>query len=184
MNILESILAAQNGGATRQLEQQFGLSQDQVSSALSALVPALAAGFNRNMSSPQGLDGLISALSGGQHQRYVDDLSALGGADTVADGNGILGHIFGSKDVSREVANRASAETGIGADVLKAMLPMAAALVMGAMARGGAQGGGLGGLQAGLNPSSGGGILDMLSPMLDANRNGTMVDDIIGKFLK
>jgi hypothetical protein len=61
-----------------------------------------------------------------------------------------------------------------------------AALVMGALARGGAQGGGVGGLQAGLNPtgSAGGGILDMLTPMLDANRDGSMIDDLIGKFLK
>ena len=59
MNILDSILGAQGGGATQQLGQQFGLNQDQVATALSALVPALAAGFNRNMSSPQGLDGLI-----------------------------------------------------------------------------------------------------------------------------
>ena len=179
MNILESILAARNGGATRQLEQQFGLSQDQVSSALSALVPALAAGFNRNMSSPQGLDGLISALSGGQHQRYVDDLSALGGADTVADGNGILGHLLGSKDVSREVASRAAAQTGLGADVLKRMLPLAATLMMGAFAK---QSGNVSGLG-----NAGGGIAAMLSPLLDQNRDGSIMDDVtslIGRFMK
>ena len=59
MDMLESILNAQGGGATRQLGKQFGLDDSQVSSALSALVPALAAGFQRNMSSPQGLEGLI-----------------------------------------------------------------------------------------------------------------------------
>jgi len=45
---------------------------------------------------------------------------------TVQDGNGILGHIFGSKDVSREVAARASAQSGVGADVLKKLLPIGA----------------------------------------------------------
>lgn len=49
MNILDSILGAQGDGATQQLGPQFGLNQDQVATALSALVPALAAGFNRNM---------------------------------------------------------------------------------------------------------------------------------------
>jgi hypothetical protein len=48
-----------------------------------------------------------------------------------ADGNGILGHILGSKDVSRQVAAQASARTGIGADVLKKMLPLVATLAMG-----------------------------------------------------
>jgi hypothetical protein len=104
----------------------------------------------------------------------------------VADGTGILGQIFGSMDVSREVAARAATQTGIGQDVLKQMLPMVAALVMGALARRGAQGGGLAGLQAGLDPTgrAGGGILDMLTPMLDANRDGSVIDDLIGKFLK
>ena len=73
MNILEAMLAAQGGGATQQLGQQFGLNESQVSSAVSALVPALAAGFQRNMATPQGLESLVSALGGGQHQRYVED---------------------------------------------------------------------------------------------------------------
>jgi len=103
MNILDAMLSAQGGGAPSQLGRQFGLSDDQVSSALSALVPALSAGPQKNMGNPQGLEGLLSVLGGGQHQRYVDDVGTLGLADTTADGNGILGHIFGSKDVSRQV---------------------------------------------------------------------------------
>ena len=123
MNTFDAMLAAQGGSTTRQLGQQFGLDDGQVSSALSALVPALAAGLQQNMSSPQGLDGLMSALGGGQHQRYVDDVTTLGSAETIADGNGILGHVFGSKDVSRQVASRAAAQTGLGEGVLKSMLP-------------------------------------------------------------
>jgi hypothetical protein len=57
MNILEAVLGAQGGGAVQQLGRQFGWKDDQVTSAVSALVPALAAGFQRNMSTPQGLDG-------------------------------------------------------------------------------------------------------------------------------
>ena len=98
-------------------------------------MPALAAGFQNNASSPQGLEGLLGALSGGQHQRYVDDVGTLEQADTVADGNGILGHIFGSKDVSRQVASQAASQTGIGEGVLKAMLPVVAAMMMGAMSK-------------------------------------------------
>jgi hypothetical protein len=176
MNILETMLAAQGSGATQQLGRQFGLNDSQVSSALAALVPALAAGFQRNLSDQQGLDGLLSALGGGQHQRYVDDTSALGRAETVDDGNGILGHVFGSKEVSRQVASRAAAQTGIGADVLKSMLPVIAAMMMGSMSqqvsRPSAQ-------QAGVG-SGGDALLGMLTPMLDANRDGSMVDDVIG----
>jgi hypothetical protein len=175
MNILEAMLAAQGGSTTRQLGQQFGLDEGQVSSALSALVPALTAGLQRNMSSPQGLDGLVSALGGGQHQRYVEDMGTLEHPDTVADGNGILGHILGSKDVSRQLASHAAAQTGIGEGVLKSMLPVVAAMMMGTMSK---QAANTGGVQASL--SSGGGLLGMLAPMLDSNRDGSMVDDVIG----
>lgn len=194
MNLIESLLGGQGDTIARQLGQQFGLDPAQASSAIGALLPSLAAGFRREAASPAGLESLLGALAGGQHQRYVDDLQSLGRPDTVADGNGILGHIFGSKDVSREVANRAAAQTGVGADVLKQMLPVVAALVMGALSK--RQAGpsadtagfslpGLGGFQ-GQSAGAGGGLLDVLTPMLDADRDGSVVDDVmgmIGKFM-
>jgi hypothetical protein len=133
MNILETMLAAQNGGAVSQLGRQFGLNDDQVGSALSALVPALASGFAKNAASG-GLDGLLGALAGGRHAGYLDDLGKLAHPSTAADGNGILGHVLGSKDVSRQVAAQAAASSGVGADILKQMLPVVAAMMMGAMA--------------------------------------------------
>ena len=181
MNTIEALLGGQADGAVDQLGRQFGLDQSQTSSALGALLPAVAAGFQRNASSPNGLDALLGALGSGQHGRYVDDLGSLGRPGTVDDGNGILGHIFGSKDVSRDVASRASAQSGVGVDVLKQMLPVVAAMVMGAMAKkqgGAARQTGFG--QAAAGQGGGGGILDMLTPMLDSNRDGSDVDDVIG----
>ena len=182
MNMLDSLLGDQAGGAVEQLGRQFGLDSSQTSSALGALLPAVAAGFQRNASSQDGLGALLGALGSGQHGQYLDDLQSLGRPSTVADGNGILGHIFGSKEVSRQVAQRASAQSGIGADLLKQMLPVVAAMMMGAMAKKQAGGGvGQGGLGAALGSQGGGGsILDMLTPMLDGNRDGSAVDDIIG----
>jgi hypothetical protein len=187
MNMLEALLGDQAGGAVDQLSRQFGLDSSQTSSALGALLPAVAAGFQRNASSPSGLEALLGALGSGRHGQYADDLQSLAQPGTVDDGNGILGHIFGSKDVSREVARRASAQSGVGTDVLKQMLPVVAAMMMGAMSKrqfGGAPA--QGGLGAALGQGGGGGILDMLAPMLDSNRDGSAVDDVIamiGKFM-
>jgi hypothetical protein len=177
MNILDSIVNAGDGSAVRQLAAQFGLDEAQASSAVSALVPALAAGLQQNAQSPDGFSGLINALSAGNHQRYIDNPGALGDAATVADGNGILGHIFGSKDVSRQVAASAGANAGLGADVMKRMLPIVATLVMGAMSK---QTAARGGSSMAAASGGGGGLLDMLGGALDRNRNGSMVDDIAG----
>jgi hypothetical protein len=188
MNILEALMAAQGGGAARQLGRQFGLSDDQTSAALSALVPALAAGLAKNATREGGLEGLTAALAGGRHGSYLDDLSSLTRTETVADGNGILGHILGSKDMSRQVAAQAAASSGVGSDVLKRMLPVVAAMVMGAMAKNAGGRAATAGLPGGLgaNAGAGGGLLDMLTPMLDRDRDGSVVDDVtgmLGKFL-
>ena len=200
MDILQLILNAQNGGAARQLGQQFGLDEQQTQSALGALLPSLAGAVKQNTQQAGGLESLIGALSGGQHARYIEQPSALGDPSTVEDGNGILGHLFGSKEVSREVASRASAQTGIGSDILKRMLPIVASMMMGGLAKraqaapaagqgglGGVGGlGGLGGLAGmlgggaqGGSASSGGGLLDMLTPMLDQNKDGSALDDVM-----
>jgi hypothetical protein len=175
MNILNAIVGAQDGQAVGALAQQFGLSQDQTVSALGALLPALAGGLQRNVSAPAGLDQLMSALQTGQHGRYIDDLGGLGSADTVNDGNAILGHILGSRDVSRAVATNASSATGIGADVLKKMLPVVATLAMGALAK-----------QAAAQPSHQMSRSQMsdnigsLAGFLDVNRDGSVADDVMG----
>ena len=186
MNILEALLEAQGGGVVKQLGQQFGLQGDQATAALSALVPALAAGFAKNATQEGGLAGLTAALSGGRHGGYLDDLGSLAHPGTVDDGNGILGHILGTKDASRQVATQAAMSTGLAPAILKQMLPVVAAMMMGAMAKkaigGGAVTSGLGAPAGGM----GGGLLDMLAPMLDSNRDGSVVDDVagmLGKFL-
>jgi hypothetical protein len=175
MNIMNAILGAQDGQAVGALSQQFGLSQDQTVSALGALLPALAGGLQRNASTQGGLEQLMSALTSGQHGRYLDDVGTLGSADTVNEGNAILGHILGSRDVSRAVATNASSATGIGADVLKRMLPVVATLAMGALAKQKMS-------APQLQPGGRAGTTDTgsLASFLDMNRDGSIADDVMG----
>lgn len=176
MNLLETILNSQNGGAVRELARNFGLDQDQAVSALSQLVPALSAGLMRNISQGDGLQSLVNALSGGGHSRYLDDLSTLGRPETIDDGNGILGHILGSKDVSRQVARAASQRSGIGEDLLKKMLPVVAGMVMGALSKQSTTMGAARDRQAGGE----GDLMGMFASFLDANRDGSIADDVLG----
>jgi hypothetical protein len=193
MNLLEIMLSSQNQGQVQQLARNFGIGEDQVQSALAQLVPALAQGLGRNAGSESGLESLIQALQGGGHQRYAEQPEILAAPDTIADGNGILGHLFGSKDVSRAVAAQASADTGIGTDIIKQMLPVVASMVMGALSKqassGGLLGEGasssgmagmLGGLLGGLGSSSSSGMAGILGSLLDADNDGSVADDLLG----
>ncbi len=164
MDILNTVLGAANGGAVAQLAAQFGLSPDQASSAVGALMPALANGLQKNVTSEEGLGSLASALGTGKHEAYLENPAALTQQATTEDGNAILAHVLGSKDVSRQVAGQASAQTGIDPAILKQMLPLVATLAMGALARhskaaagGGALGSsGVGGMLGGLVGGQGG----------------------------
>ena len=156
--------------------QQFGLNAQQTQAAFDALAPVVAAGLRRNAQSDGGLSDLIGALAGGGHARYAEDPGQLAAPQAVDDGNAILGHIFGSKDVSRGVAQQLSASSGIGESVLKKLLPIIAAMVMGQMAKG-ASGG-----QAG---QGGGGLGDILGSILGsgAQGGGGGLGDILGSVL-
>lgn len=173
MSITE--LLAQLGGA-QQMARELGLSQQQVQSGAAALLPAILGGFQKKAGAGGGMDlgSLLGQLGGAQ------------AADTGI-GNDVLGQIFGSKEVSRAVANHAASSSGLDPAVLKKMLPMLATLAAGYMARQGkaapaqgAAGGLLGGLLGGLAGGNRGGV-GGLAALLDANGNGNPLDDILGK---
>ena len=74
---------------------------------------------------------MLGGLGGGG---LMDDVLAPQPTN-VRPGNDILGQIFGSKDVSRTVAQNAATKTGLDATLLKKMLPIVAMLVAGYMAK-------------------------------------------------
>ncbi len=170
MNILDVIMKSQDGGAVQQLGSRFGLAPAQTQSALAALVPALAAGLQQNAARGGGLDSLMTALSSGGHERYLDQPSALVEASATADGNGILGHVLGSKDVSRQVAQEASRQTGIDAGTLKQMLPIVAGMVMGGLSKSNRT----------TPAATGDGIMAMLTPLLAQKGAGGVMEKVAG----
>jgi hypothetical protein len=168
MNLLEMMLSGQQSGQIQQLARNFGIGEDQVQAAVSQLMPALSQGMKNNISSDSGLDGLIRALQTGGHQKYLDQPESLTDAQAVIDGNGILGHILGSKDVSRAVADRASTNTGLESGILKQMLPLVASMMMGSLSKQTSGG------------QAGGGVGDLLGGLLDTGGDGSVVDDLLG----
>ena len=135
INLLDMIMSAQGGNTAQQVGAQLGVNQQQSQSAIAALLPAISSALKQNTANPQGLAGLLGALQGGNHDQYLEKPETLGQAESITDGNAILGHLFGSKDVSRAVAGRASEQTGIGADVLKKLLPLVATMAMGSLSK-------------------------------------------------
>lgn len=136
--------------------KQYGLDDRQSRMAVEQLAPVVMAGLRRNSQSAEGVSGLIKALASGGHSRYVEREEA----GITDDGNAILGHVFGSKEVSRGVAAEAAARSGIDAATLKKMLPVVAAMVMGALSKS------MAGPGATTQSASAGGLGDILGSVL------------------
>ena len=151
MDLLES---RGGGNSLSELSKQLGVGGSDTRNLVDALAPALMRGLQKQTENRTSLDGLTRAIDSGTHQRYIDEPNLLAEEATRIDGNKILGHIFGSKDVSRNVAAQASQTTGIESTLIKKALPILAGLAMGALSKSRQSGadadGGLGGLLGGL----------------------------------
>jgi hypothetical protein len=193
MQITEML--AQVGGL-KSMAQELGMSETDAANGVDALMPAILGGLRKQaLEAPgglEGLGGLLGKLGGGG---LLDEVLAPAPTN-VAHGNDVLGQIFGSKDVSRAVAQKASGTSGLDPSLLRKMLPMVAMLVTGFMAKQAsgsntapqAPAGGLGGLLGGLlggkgNADNGGGMGGLMA-MLDADGDGNPLDDIIGMMRK
>jgi len=170
--ILDLLFADENKAVLEEMSKNFNISDKETRVAVEELIPALSRGLENNSQSAPGMDDLLDALRTGEHSRYVDKPGTLGSPDTVKDGNDILGHIFGNKEVSREVANRVSKKSGLSSTLLKKMLPIVASLVMGSLSKRV-----LGGSQGSVNRANSGGLLTSL---LDGDGDGSIWDDVLG----
>lgn len=131
--LFDMLTQAQNGNGMQALAQQYGLSMQQTQAAVAALLPALSQGLQRNTADPYGLGAFMTAMASGQHAKYFEDATRAFSPQGVDEGNGILGHLFGSKDLSRAVASQAAQASGVNQQILQQMLPAIASMVMGGL---------------------------------------------------
>ncbi|CAN1527419.1 COG5403 Uncharacterized conserved protein [Caulobacteraceae bacterium] len=196
-------------GGVNAIANQLGISPETAEAGANSLLPAIIGGFTKHSDANGGGDtglgslvGMLQGLGGGALATNV-----IGPEPTnVENGNTILGQIFGSKDVSRTVAGHSAAQTGIDPKLLKQMLPILSMLVGGYLSQQASSGaitkdatiaqnnseGGLGGMLGSIlgsvlggaqsshaNSSGGMGSLGGLASMLDMNKDGNPLDDII-----
>ncbi len=195
MNINDLLNSESGQQIVTNISRQFGLDQSQATSAVQAALPMILGGLGRNAQSEQGAESLNNALS--RHDPSVLDnvQGFFGNASSVqSEGSKILGHIFGDK-VST-VENGVAQSSGISLAKIGPIIAMLAPLVMSYLNKqkqnnNVTQSGGLGELIGGLagsmgggNTSQGGGLIGMVTGFLDKDKDGNVIDDIMGMFGK
>ncbi|WP_411030868.1 DUF937 domain-containing protein [Spongiimicrobium sp. 3-5] len=172
--------------------QQAGQPADKTSSVLSMALPVLMGAMKRNAATPEGAQGLMSALSNKHDGGILNDLGGLfgGGVDqsVMDDGAGILGHILGGKQP--QVQNALSQKSGLDAGSVATILKVAAPILLGFLGQqtrkqnvndSNALGGLLGDMLGG--GSSGGQQQSLIESFLDSDGDGSILDDVAGMVL-
>ncbi len=175
MNMFDMLRQAQGGNGIENLAKQFGLERAQTEQVLQQVLPAMSAGFKQRTRSEDGLASMLRKIQGTDYEDVYEDPSLLQREETRDRGNQILGEVFGSKDVSRAVAQKAEFASGIGGTVIKAMLPMIASMILGGMQKKTSSDSGMGGILGSLIQGMAGGGR--------SSRGGGGLDDLLGAVL-
>lgn len=192
MSLLEMLSQTMGGDAVQQIGRRVGASPDATASAISAALPVLIGALSRNAASPQGAAALDRALDRDHSGLGLDDLgSLLSGLDPSA-GQGILKHVLGARQTG--VQSAIGQASGLNAGQVGQILALLAPIVMGFLGRQkrqqGLDAGALGGYLGAQTGQQGSPIFDLATRMLDADGDGSVVDDLakmggglLGKFL-
>lgn len=167
-----------------------GQSESATGGLLSMAMPVLMGAMKKNVQTPEGAAGLMSALSGKHNGGILDNLSGLfnGGVDESVqqDGAGILGHLLGGNQAN--VENALSQKSGMDAGAVGQILKVAAPILMGVIGKQTQQAGvsdasgmnGLLGSMLGGQPQEN---QSLISSLLDSDGDGSILDDVAGMVL-
>ena len=184
---LEALLGLLQGQDLGQLAEQVGGNEGQVKNGVMAALPAMLTALSKNTGTEKGAQELNNALEKKHDGSILDNLSGYLSNPDLKDGAGILNHLFGSQ--TSNVANAVSQSSGLDTNGSMKMLQMLAPVLMGMLGQQKKQNNldakGLGNLTSMLASNFGSeagasGIMDVVTNLLDANKDGNVMDDIMG----
>ncbi len=137
MDVTKILLESLGNGGLDKVSREVGMSQEQTSSAMGAIVPMLLGAMANNSSTNEGASGLLGALDQDHDGSILDDLGGfLGGSMTNSrstNGGGILGHILGGQQSNVETG--LASKMGVDAGSITKLMKIAAPLIMAYLGR-------------------------------------------------
>ncbi len=196
MSIMELLKQAQGGDGLGKLADQFGLDAGKAGELTDLLGPVIGRA-TRQQAEGGGLEDILGALKGEAQAGNFDDAGLAASPGGQAQGQAFLQSIMGGSQ-SEGLAQEAAQRTGIDLSTVQSFLPALAAMAQGGLQKSmpdaaldtmatPASGGGLMGMIGGLLGGKSGGQgpdLSMLTQMLDADGDGSVVDDLMAKLGK
>lgn len=184
---LEALLGLLQGQDLGKLAEQVGGNEGQVKNGVMAALPAMLTALSKNTGIEKGAQELSNALETKHDGSILNNLSGYLSNPDLKDGAGILNHLFGSQ--TSNVANAVSQSSGLDSNGSMKILQMLAPVLMGMLGQQKKQNNldaeGIGNLTSMLASNFGSeagasGIMDVVTNLLDANKDGNVMDDIMG----
>ena len=184
---LEALLGLLQGQDLGKLAEQVGGNEGQVKNGVMAALPAMLTALSKNTGTEKGAQELSNALETKHDGSILNNLSGYLSNPDLKDGAGILNHLFGSQ--TSNVANAVSQSSGLDSNGSMKILQMLAPVLMGMLGQQKKQNNldaeGIGNLTSMLASNFGSeagasGIVDVVTNLLDANKDGNVMDDIMG----
>lgn len=203
MSIMKLLQQAQGGQGISQLAAQLGLDEAKANQLTGMLAPVIGSAAKQRAESG-GLDSVLGALRGEDQAPMFEDATVAASAAGQQQGLAFLESLMGGQQDAQGLAAEAASRVGVDQSTVAQFLPAIAAMVQGGLQKqmpdssidgmmqafsGGSQGGGLmdmvgGWLGGGKAGAQGGPDLSMLTSMLDADGDGSVLDDVMGKFMR
>ena len=176
--------------------QKTGQSPDKTANVLSQAMPLILGAMQRNAATPEGAESLNNALNDPRHSGggVMDMLGGIfgdgaGSPDQLeSDGAGILGHILGAKQPQVETA--LSQSSGMDMQSVSQIIKIAAPILMGVLGKqkqaqpaAATESNGIGDLIGSVLGQSGTGDQSFIEQILDADGDGSIIDDVAGMVL-
>ncbi len=184
-DLVQQLMGQLGGGALSQISQRIGADEQATGSALSTALPLLMTALAKNASEPAGAEAIHQALAEDHDGSILGDLGGFLNNPEAANGAGILSHVLGAKQPV--VTEGLAKGTGLDAGQIGQLLQIAAPLVMGALGQKQQQQGlstdGLAALlgdQQQLAQQSKPDMMGMLTSLLDADKDGSALDEVMG----
>lgn len=165
------------------MSQMLGADENSVGTAVQAALPMIIGALARNSAQPEGAQALDTALAKDHDGGLLDNLMGYLGGASAGPGEGILGHVFGTRKPAIEQG--ISQQSGLDMATVGRLLMMLAPIVMAALGKAKRQQGlDANGVAEVLETerqqqeSQASPMVNMLSQLLDRDQDGSAMDDI------
>ncbi len=183
--LTQQLLKQLSSNGLSQISKQIGTDEKTVGTALSAAMPLLVSALAKNTSKPDGAESLHQALAEDHDGSILDSITDFLGNPQSVNGAGILGHILGGQQSA--VTQGLAKGTGLNISQIGKLLQIVAPLLMGVLGKKQQQkdldtdalSSFLNGQQKKAQQSNPN-MMGVLNNLLDADGDGSSMDDIFG----